>query len=96
MLINKVNKVGHIFLNSSFNYIGDSLRINTLTQKRINISKPGCTDSVFLITSDIFSIKFYNFLVYLSLSPLKMTKHILSNDIILFLFSSLSLLKNDD
>ena len=52
MLISNVNKVGHIFLNNSFNYMGDNLKINTLTQNRINISKPGCTDSVFLITFD--------------------------------------------
>jgi len=43
--------VGHIFLNNSFNYKGDNLKIRILTQNNIIISNPGWTESV-LITYD--------------------------------------------
>lgn len=73
----------------------DNRKIRIRTQNRINITNPGLAESDF-ITSEIFSINRSNFLVYLSRSPLNIRKHILSNVLILLLFSSLSLLKKND
>lgn len=88
--------MGQIFLKRSFNYLGDNRKIKILTQNKIRINMPGCTVSQFFITSEIFSTSVHNLLLYLFISPLKITKQIRSNDFILFLFSWLSLLKNDD
>lgn len=73
----------------------DNRKMSIRTQNKINITNPGLAESDF-ITSEIFSIRRSSFFVYLSLSPLNIKKQILSNVLILRLFSSLSLLKKND
>lgn len=65
-------------------------------QNKIRINKEGCTFSAYFITSDILSIKMFNYsLANLSISPLQIIKQILLKLFIFFLFSVDSFEKND-
>ncbi len=61
----------------------------------MSISKEECTDSPFLITSEILSNKIVSLSKYLSFCPAKIIKQTLLNDFILFLFSVCSFEKKE-
>ena len=93
--MSRVSSMGHMFLKRSVSCSVERRRMSILTQNSTSMSRAGCTLSL-LITSDILSMRFHSFYVYLSLSPLKITKQIRSKLLILFLFSANSLPKRND
>lgn len=88
-------KIGQVYLNKSFKLAFVNLKIRILMQKRIKISKEGCTVSAVLITSEILSSKILSLLVYWSCSPEKIIKQTLLKLFTLLLFKVDSLEKND-
>ena len=87
--------MGQIFLKRLLRLVYESLRMRIRMEKRIKISNEGCAFSAFLITSEILSMSSCTLLAYLSRSPIKTMKQTLMKDLILFLFSVDSLLKNE-